>query len=324
MVVGVLIVLIYLWSGESIVVLFLTITSLFAGLALWDRKPWAEPEPDAPPPKAPRRPPPVWRCDHDIAWDARGLSGVPVGEQAAQLWPWSQIDDVSRDWCSISLPTDDLAKADERVALRLDFPNPQDAEEPATAFAALGPRQDPELVVRRVREAWRDYKVTKSRLYHLSPGDRTVRLAAELGAGEIDLREPVDAPDELLDELRRQLLDRGELCRVDLVGDVEDILDEVDQLLTVKGVEPLTDDEADELLAMRGDNRIEAIVWSLDWAAEQRGYRLAFLDQLRPQAEQATGVHLVGLLPAEAAEDWDGQTVGGGTTRITLDLPQDA
>lgn len=39
--VGVLIVLIYQWSGDSIIVLIMCLVTLFALLALWDRKPWA-------------------------------------------------------------------------------------------------------------------------------------------------------------------------------------------------------------------------------------------------------------------------------------------
>ena len=38
--VGVLIVLIYQWSGDSIIVLIMSLLTLFALLALWDRKPW--------------------------------------------------------------------------------------------------------------------------------------------------------------------------------------------------------------------------------------------------------------------------------------------
>lgn len=41
LVVGVIIVLIFQWSGDSIAVLIMCIITLFALLALWDRKPWA-------------------------------------------------------------------------------------------------------------------------------------------------------------------------------------------------------------------------------------------------------------------------------------------
>ncbi|MEM9654811.1 MAG: hypothetical protein AAGA65_22155 [Actinomycetota bacterium] len=44
--VGVLIVLIYQWSGDSIVVLILCLITLFVLLALWDRKPWQAIEED--------------------------------------------------------------------------------------------------------------------------------------------------------------------------------------------------------------------------------------------------------------------------------------
>lgn len=328
---GVAIVLVYIWSGESLAVLILSIISLFAvllivqwrpwrvdGDSLWPRPSTEDPDPhlDAALPDDPDRhgsgTAPVWRSRFDVTWDGRGLSAVAVGERAPQMWSWTRMDDICYDWCA-AISEDDVAE--ERLALRLDFPDHRNPEEPLSAWLMLGPDQDPATIVANGRLAWRESKITRSRLHDLTAEERTWKLADHFGQTEIDLTEPIKSPELLYQEIRRALLASGELCRLAPDAGYDEILDTFDQLLTANGVEPLSRIEADELAAIDGSGSLPDLHWTLDWVAEQRGFRMAFIDQ--------GGVdYLIGLVPANAADDWDGQTVGGGSTRVVLDPPR--
>ncbi len=339
---GILIVMIYIWSGESIAALIMSIVTLFAVLAIVEWRPWAidgEAEPlfnragrtgrvtvgrsDRPAATERRSADPVWRSEFDITWDRRGVSGVAIGKRAPQLWSWSQIDDISQAWCQDSDPgpgsspgadVDRRDVAEERIGLCLDFPSLRNPEEPTTAQVMFGPDQHPDEIVPRLRAAWRDSKVTQSRFYDLSSEERTRRMADDFGAGVIDLTDSPRSPELLYQEVRRALLSSGELCRLAPDATFDDVLDGFDRLLEANDVELLTRSEADELAAADGADRVASLHWTLDWVAEQRGFRLAFIDQGGED-------YLLGLVPAHSADDWDGQTIGSGKARVVLDLP---
>ncbi len=333
---GVVMVVVYIRSGESLAVLILSIVSLFAVVAIVQWRPWdldairhAAAGPGRSVTTGRRRGrqgaagaghgsarAPVWRSGFDVTWDARGISGVAVGAKAPRLWSWSQIDDISHGWHRNAVAG---RAAEERVALRLDFPSLRNPEEPAEAWVTLGPGQDPADVVPLARAAWRETKVTQSRFYDLSPEERTWQLADQLGRHTIDLR-PVDSsPESLYREIRSELLSAGELCQLRPDASLAEVLDGFDGLLEVNGAEPISRSEADELEEAGGDPAAgdDLVAWlhgTLDGIAEQRGYRVAFIDQ-------GGDDYLVGLVPADWADDWDGQWVGSGNARIVLDVP---
>lgn len=373
MAIGVLIVLIYIWSGESLVALVFSVITLFAVAAIVEWKPWAV-DPGTELFGALRQPPgkathassrngaakgpgsgaaesrPVWRSRFDITWDTRGVSGVAVGKVAPQLWSWSQIDDISQAWVEDESPvshgdsadtdtgngtgtnTDSQQQPKERVALCLDFPSLRNPEEPEQAPVMFGPSQDPEQVVVGLRSAWRESKITQSRFHDLSPAERTQIFAEHLGYPAEAMRTlNSQSPTLLYQGLRKALLAGGELCRISSDADLDEVLDRFDGLLEANEVDPLSRSEAEELQAADqpgGRDRMAALHWTLDWVAEQRGLRLAFIDQLGPgspevqsSADDQQRDYLVGLIPAQSADDWDGQTIGSGSTRVLLDPP---
>lgn len=337
---GVFIVMIYIWSGESIAALILSIMTLFAALAIYEWKPWAvdggvdrlasrgeratvrsrvganrSPRTEA----AHRGPNPVWRSRFDITWDQRGVSGVSLGGRAPQLWSWSQVDDISQAWCTAIDEQDKEEKEvddgiDERIGLCLDFPSLRNPEEPVQAQVMFGPSQDPDTVLTGLRAAWRDSKVTRSRLYDLSPEQRTRRMADDFAGQTIDLTDAGQSPELLYQEIRRALLSGGELCRLLPDTEFDEVLDCFDRLLEANGVEALSQAEAEELSAADGPDRVASLHWTLDWVAEQRGFRMAFIDHGGED-------YLIGLVAAQSADDWDGQTIGSGKARVVLDLP---
>jgi len=300
MAIGVLIVLIYVWSGESIIALILSIMTLFAALAVWQWQPWVvSGDADGPSVRPaqtellPTRPSTdrqttesVWRSSFDITYDERGVSGVAVGSQAPQMWSWSQIDDIDHHWCALEHGDDQL---EERLALRLFFPDLRNPEEPVQAWVMFGPTQEPEEVEREARATWRDSKVKKSRLFELTPHERTLKLAEQAAPGRLNLTDWPRSPELLYQELRRELLSGGELCRL-----------------------------PHELARDGGGHRIASLHRPLDWIAEQRGFRVMFIDHRNSRAGDD---YLIGLIPAGSADDWDGQTVGSGSARIMLDRP---
>ncbi|MGB5759152.1 MAG: hypothetical protein WBM50_19730, partial [Acidimicrobiales bacterium] len=120
---GVLIMMIYIWSGESVAALIMAIVTLFAVVAIIEWKPWAVDGDDHQPPGWSKRstgwagagtgaasapdhprsegddsPDPVWRSEVDITCDDRGVSGVAIGERAPRLWSWLQIVDIQQVW----------------------------------------------------------------------------------------------------------------------------------------------------------------------------------------------------------------------------------
>ncbi len=346
---GVLIVLVYIWSGESIIALAFSIVTLFAVLALLQWQPWVIDDDNGggravdPPQVLGQKPSasraasmatPTWRCPFDITWDERGISGVAMGSRAPQMWSWSQIDDIGHDWYRSEVgagpatsPTDAGAgrssQPEERVAFRLDFPDLRNPEEPAQAWVRFGPQQDPEDVERLAKAEWRGSKVKRSRFFELTPKERTMKLAdhlapQNLGPDRLDLTDWPRSPELLYQEVRRELLAGGELCRLAPDSTFEEVLDSFDVMFEANGVGLITTSEADELLRFDGPSRVASLHRTLDWVAEQRGLRVAFIDQ---STTRGGDDYLIGLIPAASADDWDGQTVGSGTTRIMLDRP---
>ena len=329
MAIGVLIVLIYVWSGESIIALILSIMTLFAALAVWQWQPWVvSGDADGPSVRPvqtellPTRPSTdrqttesVWRSSFDITYDERGVSGVAVGSQAPQMWSWSQIDDIDHHWCALEHGDDQL---EERLALRLFFPDLRNPEEPVQAWVMFGPTQEPEEVEREARATWRDSKVKKSRLFELTPHERTLKLAEQAAPGRLNLTDWPRSPELLYQEWRRELLSGGELCRLPQDAGFDDVLDAFDVMLETKNVPLITEAEAGELARDGGGHRIASLHRPLDWIAEQRGFRVMFIDHRNSRAGDD---YLIGLIPAGSADDWDGQTVGSGSARIMLDRP---
>lgn len=338
MVTGVLIVLIYIRSGESLVALALSLITLFVVLGLWQWRPWAldgstrrgagagatlldRSEPIA---SAPVDGPPCWRCPMDITWDDRGVSGVALGARAPQLWSWSQIDDIGEDWCTAD--HDPADPGGERLAFRLDFPDLRNPEEPAQAWVRYGRNQDPEQVKVEARAAWRDSKMRRSRFFDLTAQERTLQLVEHLASEQLDVSDSPRSPEVLYQEVRRELLSGGELCRLSGDAPFDDVLDAFDGMLAANRVDGITQDEADELAACDGRDRIAALHWMLDSIVEERGLRVVFLDDGPPggrNRSRSSGVmdYLLGLVPAAVADDWDGQMVGSGSARVVLDRP---
>lgn len=330
---GVLIVLIYIWSGESLVALILAIVTLFAIAAIIEWKPWAALDPGTEVFTAMRHEAretvqtapstsPIWRTKYDITWDGRGVSGVSVGKVAPQLWSWSQIDDISQAWY------------DDQIALCLDFPSLRNPEEPEQAPVMFGPTQDPDDTVSSLRSAWRESKVGHSRYHDLEPAERTRLFGEHLGFPTSGLESlQMRSPALLYQELRRALLAGNHLSRISPDASLDEVLIRFDRLLNANDVDPLSQDEGHELRASVGEansgsDLIAALHWTLDWVAEQRGLRLVFVDQggpVGPGGERLgsgdAGDYLIGLIPADEADHWDGQAIGGGSTQVLLDPP---
>ncbi len=351
--------MVYIWSGESVAALIMAIVTLFAVVAIIEWKPWAVGDEDdtvgdgdgdhtvaerssgrgrAPgagtgassPADHARREgdadaEPVWRGVVDIASDHRGITGVALGLRESQRWSWSQIVDIHQAWFPPSDhrlhdPTDDRSDADgveaseDRIGLCLSLPRSRNPEQPAEVGVTFGPHQDPGTVVHELRSAWRRSKVARSRFHDLTLEERTRQMAQHFGADVIDLRAPASSAELLYQEVRRSLLSGGRLCRLTPDATLDDVLDRFDALLEANAAEPLTRAEAEALTAADGPDRLACLHWTLDSLAEQRGFRLAYLDQ-------GGDDHLLGLVPAHAADDWDGQTVGG-SARVVLDLPR--
>lgn len=343
---GVVIVMIYIWSGESIVALLLSIITLFAILGIWQWQPWAIDDSDVTDSRRsggdrlsrggrslinlaededgdePKRSGsaadaegPCWRGTFDITWDERGLSGVPIDSQAPQMWAWTQIDDIAYDWTVADQQSRSL---EERLAFRLDFPDMRNPEEPVQAWVMFGPDQEPAEVQRAARDAWRESKVKRSRFHDLSPQERTTLFADHLAPEALDLTGSPNSPELLYQEIRRALLDGGELCRLGTDAHFDEILDSFDRMLAANDADPITEAEADELAASSGKDRVASMHRTLDWVVEQRGYRMVFVEQVDGSRGDD---YLIGLIPAVSADDWDGQTVGSGAARVTLDRP---
>ena len=328
MAIGIGIVMIFIWSGESLIVLALTIITLFAVLGIWLWRPWeaagsgiglesgGNEALDVVGGSDTGEVGPCWRNPFDITWDDRGLSGVLLGAQAPQMWTWSQIDDIGYDWF-----TDGL---EERLAFRVSIPDVQNPAEPVEVWVMFGPEQEPMEVWRQAKATMGQAKVKRSSFHALEPLERTALLAEHLAPQTLDLTDGPQSPELFYQEVRRALLDGGELCRLTSAASSEEVLDAFDRLLGAHNLDPVTESEADELasaggqLASAGIDCVASMHRTLDWVAEQRGLRLVFIDQVSgaPSAD-----YLMGLIPASAADDWDGQTVGSGSAQVTLDCP---
>lgn len=370
---GVLIVLVYIWSGESIPVLVLSIVTLFAVLFLMEWRPW-DPEnasgpfasregsekpsrsrntgrdrnepadrtargrngaegPDdatqrtrskagapgenragrkqlpAPPPARSRKRPTVARADLDVTWDDRGVSGVPVGQRAPRMWSWASIDEVGAE----VLPDRNHGRP-TRTALRIDLPDAKDPMEPVVAWLSFGPEQVPDEAVESIKLAWRSSKRQRSELSTLSAEDRTRRLADDLSVEKIRVPSVAGSPDLLYQELRSTLLATRSLRPVAADAELDLLLDAFDELLAANDMHGLTRHEVRDLEADR-KAPLDAVHQALDAIAEQRGSRLIVIDN-------GGAEFLFGLVPADRADDWDGQEIGDGSQRVLLDLPR--
>jgi len=362
LVTGSLVVLLYIWTGESVIVLLLAFFTIGAGLFLADWRPWDVAEND----KAKYRPrltgqkmndwsahsdhddedygslansrypsstnrdsrypnsqdpgsqPPEhddWAGSddrftaYDITYDQRGLSGVPEGEQGPQLWAWSQIDDILID-----------DRYDGQLpSLRLSFPNLRDPSEPAHAWVQFGPDQDPDSVLHEARTAFRDSKIPKSSLYALPSAERTWHLAEAMSPIQIDLSDRADSASYLYREIRNGLEATGSLVAVRDDSPFGEIIETFDGLLIANGLSPMADKEHAELVEIGSEASFAELHWTLDWFAEQRGARIAFLDE--SYEGQHRTEYLLGLIPAQLADEWDGQTVGARAAQVVLDIP---
>ena len=379
--VGVLIVLIYQWSGDSIIVLIMSLLTLFALLALWDRKPWqvapdggewadedernrpnttgggsddqarftqdsadeidegpegperfAEPQPAAVRPLTEDSP--IWRCRFDVSVDHDGVSGLAIGERETRRWSWDSIIAAGVGWSPAIVEADQV---EERVGLHLQLTaahDPQSSagqnqnapgatdgfgemagEEVGDAVQLMfGAGQHPGAVLGAIRKGIQSARIQRSRLHSLSPGERTRQLANALSPEPINLTKQVKSPELLYQDARRTLLTSRALRRISRDADAEQILAAIEQLFTAHGALDLDQVEIGPLLtaADRGDS--ETVYLGANPVAEARGYRLAFITH-------GGDDHLLGLLPLDDAEDWDGQTVGSGLAIVSLEPP---
>lgn len=368
---GVLIVLIYVWSGESLVALLASLAALMAGALLIDRlrEPTEGSEvgsggglaamwgtarqrlapmlgddheaaavggqgaggdgsaghkrgaadggrPAPPPPLTRSERGQAWRSQFDVTFDAQGLSGVTVGSEAPQTWRWEQIDDVGHD---LYRAVDSDGSADERVALRLDIPDQDDPTEPASVMVTLGPQQQLAEVVARLRAAWQADKRASSRLENLPPLQRTRLLAEHLGGTDILATMPTttgQSADAFHQQVRRELLAEGWLYRLNATRSFDDLLDAYEGLLEASGLEPIDQSEFDRFTAAEADGVDgSALHRALDSTAEKRGFRIVYLDD-------GSGDLMMGLIPDETVDDWDGQTVGAGNVKVVTEPPR--
>ena len=251
----------------------------------------------------------VARAEMPITWDDRGVSGVPVGARAPQMWGWARIDEIV-----VARPPGGPTSTADRLALRIDVPDARDPNEPAVAWLAFGPDQQPREVEMALRRAWRAAKTRRSPLSNLSIEDRTRRLAADLSIEPIRVPSVAGSPELLYQEIRSKLLATRSLRPIRDEAELDELLDSFDELLDANDMHGLTRSEVRDLEA-DGTGSRPAVYRSLDAIAEQRGGRMVIIDHGGPD-------HLIGLIPADRADDWDGQEVGDAPHRILLHLPE--
>lgn len=331
LVTGSLVVLLYIWSGESKLVLVLALFTLGAALFLADWRPWEvdESKKAAYRPRLPNRTAGGRYAAagqiragtdssftaYNITCDKRGISGVPEGEQAPQLWAWSQIDDILID-----------DRYDGQLpSLRLSFPNLRDPAEPAHAWIRFGPDQDPDSVLHQARLELRDAKIPKSSLYGLPPEERTWHLAKAMSSTEINISDQVESARSLYEQIRGGLAASGSLVNVRYDAPVRHIVKTIDALFIANGLLPMSREEKAELAEIGPEASFAELHWTLDWFAEQQGARIAFLDEQRDfdngEHGRSDADYLVGLIPAQLADEWDGQMVGANAAQVVLDMP---
>ncbi len=151
---GVVIVVLYVRTGESLVVLALSLVTLLAGLVLAERRPWAVERSDSA--SGELRWDDTWRCGHDVVWDHQGVRAVAVGDRLPSLTLWSRIDRIS-----VGPHRDVVADrgTEQRRGLHLELYR-RDGELVASAgrgdvWLCLGPDQDPDRIVGALTRAWR-------------------------------------------------------------------------------------------------------------------------------------------------------------------------
>lgn len=167
--VGVAITVIYVRSGESLVVLLLCLVTFLAGLAVWIRQPWAigaglgagrsgraGPADGREPNRPDLRWDDTWRSGHDITWDQQGVRGVTVGDRLPGMTVWSRIDRITVGRSRAS--TDDRSPQ-RRQGIHLELHRrqgrPLDPADRTEVWLCLGPDQDPERVAADLASAWR-------------------------------------------------------------------------------------------------------------------------------------------------------------------------
>ncbi len=244
------------------------------------------------------------RASYDITCNQKGLSGVPENQQAPQLWAWQQIDDMALD----------VHPSTGLMTLRLSFPNLRDPKEPSYAWVEFGLEQDPDLVMDEARAGWRVSKIPRSQFYRLSLSERARQLSTFLTATEVPVPTESNDPNEIFDQIRTALLELGGLTRLAANAGLVDVMNQFDRLIIDNKVEPLTSEERAELESLGHASTLPELYWSLDWFMEQRGKRIAFIDEHHRD-------YLFGLIPAHLADHWDGQTVGDGSATVILDIP---
>lgn len=162
---GVAIVLAYVRSGESTVVLVLSLLTFLAVVAAVALRPW---EAAGGPPfgaRADRDGNDTWRCGYDVVWDGRGVEGVPVGDRLPRLVVWSRIDGIEAGRHRAAL---DDRPADWRRAVRLTLfrAGGGEGDGPTELWLCLGPDQDPEALVADLDRAWTE---TAARRWYPGP-----------------------------------------------------------------------------------------------------------------------------------------------------------
>ncbi len=151
---GVVIVVLYVRTGESLVVLALSLLTLLVGLVLVDRRPWVVDGTGSGPDDL--HGDDTWRCGHDVVWDRQGIRAVAIGDRLPSLTLWSRIDRIA-----VGLHSETLADqgAERRRGLHLVLDR-RDGELVASAgrgdvWLCLGPDQDPDRVAGELSRARR-------------------------------------------------------------------------------------------------------------------------------------------------------------------------
>jgi hypothetical protein len=167
--VGVAIMVIYVRSGESLVVLLLCLATFLAGLAVWIKQPWAvgaglgagrSGRAGTGDGRGPNQPDlrwdDTWRSGHDITWDQQGVRGVTVGDRLPGMTVWSRIDRITVGRYRASA---DDRSPQRRQGIHLELyrrqGRPLDTADPSEVWLCLGPDQDPERVAADLASAWR-------------------------------------------------------------------------------------------------------------------------------------------------------------------------
>lgn len=150
---GVAIMVLYVRSGESLVVLMLSLVTLLAIVAVMAMRPWQGAE------DAGRIDPAwdqTWRCGHDVTWDQRGIHAVAVGDRLPRLTMWSRVDRITVGQHRSQV---DHRGHQRRRGLRLDLYQPvagdRDGVDQREVWLCLGPDQDPERMAAELSSAWR-------------------------------------------------------------------------------------------------------------------------------------------------------------------------